>query len=513
MSTVSPKQQLMIAKQQLDKLSIFIAGLADFFYGASPAIDDDFQAIKKLLSGKPDYDKATELSVGLNARLKKESKYMQQKNADTLSQIQKSLRQLTELEVVDDDVKKEIKSFIQNLVPDDSKAACSPISQFEQALGLFKKALSNNVVVADHVEEAEQQRLHLEITRELKELIAPYYIKNAKNAKGNQKDSTIAELNQKLNEGLGHKELLECCLVMIRFVIKDVITEASAASKLIHDIHRSLTKINQGIKTTIVKSQKRISKREQQNKLMKAQISAMENTLSDTNDVGDLKKHTAEYLTQLQNSLSMSEHEERVEQEKVITLLQSMQKRLEELEQRADAYKNKLLEQRINAMTDTLTKLPNRMAYEEKMAAEFSKLKTSGAPAYMAIFDIDHFKQINDKYGHSVGDKTLQIIANQLRKLLPKTDFLARWGGEEFVSLLRDNDIDEAFNKLEDVRNKIAKLPFMFKGQRVSVTVSIGLTELSGRNSVSEAFDIADKLLYQAKQNGRNQTCFKETND
>jgi hypothetical protein len=100
MSTVSPKQQLMIAKQQLDKLSIFIAGLADFFYGASPAIDDDFQAIKKLLSGKPDYDKATELSVGLNARLKKESKYMQQKNADTLSQIQKSLRQLTELEVV-----------------------------------------------------------------------------------------------------------------------------------------------------------------------------------------------------------------------------------------------------------------------------------------------------------------------------------------------------------------------------------------------------------------------------
>lgn len=499
MSEKSPKQHLMIARQQLDKLSIFICSLADFFHGSSPQIDDDFQAIKKLLSGKPDYDKATELSVGLNAQLKKESKYLQQKNADTLHQIQNALRQVTELEVVDASVKSEIKAFMQSLVPNDTKKSQSPIHHFEKALGLFKKALSNNVVVSNQKQEEDQKSLHEEITRELKELIAPYYTKN-------DKDTTLKEINQKLNAGLGHKELLECCLVMIRFVIKDLITEASAATKLINDIHKSLVKINQGIKTTISKSQRRLDKREQQNKAMKAQISAMETAISDTHQIDDLKKHTTEYLAKLQNSLQMSELEERAEQEKVISLLQSMQKRLEELETKADQYKAKLLQQRINSMIDTLTKLPNRMAYDERAELEFTKVKQADKSVFMAILDIDHFKRINDKYGHSVGDKTLQIIANHIRKLIDKEDFLSRWGGEEFVALLFDESQQSALDKLESLREKIAKLPFMFKGNRVSVTVSIGLTSVASHNTINDAFDVADKLLYEAKDGGRNQT-------
>jgi diguanylate cyclase len=512
MTTVSPKQQLMIAKQQLDKLSIFISGLADFFNGVSPAIDDEFQQIKKLLAGKPNYDKATELSVGLNARLKKESKYMQQKNADTLSQIQKSLRQLTDLNVVDAVVKKEIKSFIQTLVPSETKTASAPIAQFEVALGLFRKALANNVVVSKQEDEKDQQKLHADITRELKELIAPYYKQEiSKNNKQSTKDKTITDVNQKLNAGLGNKELLECCLIMIRFVIKDVLTDASAATKLINDIHRSLGKINQGIKSTIVSSRKRLDKREIQSKAMQAQISEIEYSLSETQNVPDLKKHTTECLAKLQNSLAMNEQQDRVEQEKLITLLQSMQNRLDDLESQADGYKQKLLQQRINAMSDSLTKLPNRMAYEEKASAELVRSKQNKTPVFMAVIDIDNFKQINDKYGHSVGDKTLQVIASQLRKMLPKTDFLARWGGEEFIALLHDENIQQSVTKIEELRVNIAKLPFLFKGQRLSVTVSIGLTKFSSCANVNEAFDIADKLLYKAKENGRNQTCFEES--
>ena len=499
MSNVSPKQQLMIARQQLDKLSIFIAGLADFFHGTSPTIDDEFQQIKKLLSGKPDYDKATELSVGLNAKLKNESKFMQQKNADTLSQIHQSLRQLTELEAVDNQVKSEIKQFIKRLSPSETEHL-SPINTFENALALFKKALSQNVVMSKHEDEAAQLVLQEQITQELRQLIAPYYKKNSK-------DVTLRELNQKLNEGLENKELLECCLTMIRFVMKDVLNEAASATKLINDIHRSLVKINQGISSTITKSKNRIQKREKQKKAMKAQITAMETVLSDTSDVGDLKKQTTQYLIELQNSLDMTELEERTEQEKVITLLQSMQKRLEELESQAESYKQKLLQQRIDTMTDALTKLPNRMAWDEKFKATWSQVKKQHSATYLAILDIDHFKQINDKYGHSVGDKTLQIIAGHTRKLLHKDDFLARWGGEEFAALLFDTSIDDAYKKLESLREKIAKLPFMFKGNRVSVTLSIGLSDLRRHKVSEDAFEEADKLLYEAKSNGRNQTC------
>lgn len=503
MTEASPKQQLMIAKQQLDKLSIFIANLAEFFRGVSPAVDADLVTIKKLLSGKPDYEKAVELSFAINAQLKNQGKFLKQKNADSLKQIKHSLNDLSDLESLDPALKQEIKDFKQNLASEE-KTPTSPLSYFETALSLFKKSLTNVAVANDSQSQHAQSQLHEQITRELKELIHPYYAKNST-------DPTLKEIHQQLNAGLDHQALLECCLVMIRFVIKDLISESSAASKLISDIHKSLGKINIGIKSTIANSKKRLNKREQQKVAMKAQISEMQNAISSKDEITDIKQLSKSYLAKMQNSLQMSELEDRAEQDKVVALLQSMQKRVDELEQKADTYKTKLLQQRVNSLTDTLTKLPNRMAYEEKVKAAFKRVKQDNSSAFMAIFDIDHFKQINDKFGHSVGDKTLQIIATQLRKLLDSSDFLARWGGEEFVAILFDDSQALAMQKLEALRLKIAALPFVFKGTKVNITLSIGLSNFSAHQSIYSAFDEADKQLYRAKESGRNQTCTKDT--
>nr|WP_136251661.1 GGDEF domain-containing protein [Ningiella ruwaisensis] len=511
MSTANPKQQLMVAKQQLDKLSLFIVNMADFFKGANPKIDDELKAIKKLLSGKPDYSGATELSVALSAKLKQEGKYMQQKNFDTLSQIQKSLRHIHELDVVDKEVKSEIKQFMQSLSPEKDSAS-SPISQFEQALVLFRKALSNNVVMQSQQDVKAQKALHEQITQELKELISPFLVsKEAATLEGRTiEEKTIQDLRQRLSKGLEHSELLECCLVTIRFILKDVIKESSTANKLIHNIHQSLSKINVGIKSTIQTSKTRMEKRSAQNKAMAKQITAIETALSDSHKIEDLKREATSYLNKMQSSLRASEADDRAEQEKMIALLQSMQKRLTELEQKAEGYKQKLLDQRINAMTDTLTKLPNRMAYEEKVENAFALAEHQKQDICMAIIDIDHFKSINDKYGHSVGDKTLQVIATHIKKNLSSGDFVARWGGEEFIALLPNSNLNESFERVEVMREKISKLPFMFKGNRVSVTVSIGLASITDVGNIHDTFEQADALLYQAKQAGRNQTKIKD---
>ncbi|GLR70849.1 GGDEF domain-containing protein [Agaribacter marinus] len=497
MSDDSAKRKLMVAKQQLDKLSIFIASMADFFQGTNPKIDKELSAIKKLLSGKPDYETAAELSVKINSELKNEAKYLKQQQLNTLSQIENSLRKLNEIDAIDEKVKSEIKLFLQNLSPSESNIS-SPVNTFEQALGLFRKALSNNQVSKSHSEKKHQKQLHLQIAQELKELLSPY-IKN------NPGDKAIVEIREKLDEGLNPSELLECCLTLIRFVIKDVIKESGSANKLIHDIHQSLTKVNQGIKKTIEKSKIRIEKREKQTADMKAQIDAIETALTDSNKVEDLKKQAQHYLTKMQSSLTKSEADERAEQEKMIALLQSMQKRLTELEDKASGYKQKLLEQRLEALTDGLTKLPNRVAYEEKAQIELDTAKKTKSPICIAIADIDHFKSINDKYGHSVGDKTLQVIATQIKNNLLKSDFVARWGGEEFVALLPNSNAEDAHKRLDLMREKISKLPFMFKGNRVSVTISIGMVLVLNDMTLAEAFEIADKRLYVAKENGRNQ--------
>lgn len=497
-TTASPKQQVMIARQHLDKLAIFITSMIDFFKGTNPNIDAELKLIKKLLAGKPDYERASELTIALNAQLKNESKFMQQKNMDTLSQIEKSLRSIVELEAVPKEVKGDIKSFLQNLGSEKSNTS-SPVAQFETALKLFRQALSNNVVSQSQESVKMQQELHLQITQELQELLSPYYAQN-------KEDKRIIELRQKLNSGLEHSELLECCLALIRFVIRDVMKEASSANRLIHDIHSSLEKINTGIKSTIATSKSRFEKRSKHNQSMREQIDAIESALGDSQRIEDLKREAQANLKDMQSSINACEADERAEQKKIIALLESMQKRITELESKASNYKQKLIDQRVITMTDTLTKLPNRMAYEEKVENEFVKANARNTLLCMALVDIDHFKRINDKYGHSVGDKTLQIIASQIKKNLAPSDFIARWGGEEFIILLPNSDLDESFDRLEKMREKVANLPFMFKGARVSVTVSIGLIDARQSLSVDAAFESVDKLLYHAKQDGRNQT-------
>ncbi|WP_371192573.1 diguanylate cyclase [Glaciecola sp. SC05] len=502
MSDNSANQQLTTARQHLDKLSNFITNLVDFLHGANPNIDAELNQIKKLLSGTPDYFSAAELSVKLKSQLIKESQYLRQQNLDTLAEIKVSLQKINDLDAVNPSTKREISTFLESLGASGDNIA-SPVKQIEQALRLFRKALSNSALERSQNALATQQDMHARITQELKELLSPYSAKQAE-------DDVLLELKEKLEVGLDHDELLECCLAMIRFVMKDVVKEASSANRLIHDVHKSISKINVGIKTTIEKSKSRMQKRSVHNNDLREQISAIETALTDSQKIEDLRLQTHECLGKMQSSMSASESDEKAEQTKMMALLESMQKRLTELESNAENYKQRLIEQRLNAMTDMLTQLPNRLAYEEKMASAFAKAKLTGSKLCMAIFDIDHFKDVNDKYGHSVGDKTLKIIATQIKKNLNSSDFVARWGGEEFVAVMPDSDLQQSFDRLENIREAIAKLPFMFKGTRVTVTMSIGLTDVLEHDSIESAFEQSDKRLYQAKQNGRNQTQFED---
>ncbi|MFQ3248829.1 MAG: diguanylate cyclase [Glaciecola sp.] len=501
MTEVSPKKQLMIARQYLDKLSIFIVNMANFYQGANPTFDQELAMLKKQLSGKPNYDSATEIIGKLNAELKKDTKFFKQRNLDSVSHLQNALKKLTNIKNVSVDVRKEVNEFLSALSPD-KNAVVAPLAQFEKALLLYNKALQHGAQ-SNKSQTPEQLALHNSITQELKELIAPFYV-------GNKDDKHIQEVYEKLNTGLEHKELLECCLIMIRFVIRDVIKEASATNRLISNLHKSLIHINANIKTTIADSEKRLEERDQYNTQIKEQITVMETVVSDSQQLDELKEQAKQHLEKMQASLKASAIAEQKEQSASIEILKKMQERVVALESEALAYKEKLFTQRTAALTDQLTKLPNRMAYEEKVQVEVKQSKQTGTPLCIGILDIDHFKKINDTYGHSVGDKTLQVIAKHIRQYLPKEDFVARWGGEEFILLLPKTTIEEAFEKVEVIRKKISGLPFKFKGQRVTVTLSSGLSSISQSTNLEAAFEQADTRLYKAKDSGRNQTIFKD---
>ncbi|MCH8105566.1 MAG: GGDEF domain-containing protein [Proteobacteria bacterium] len=126
---------------------------------------------------------------------------------------------------------------------------------------------------------------------------------------------------------------------------------------------------------------------------------------------------------------------------------------------------------------DALTGVGSRFAYDEQIAQELARSNRYGSTFSYAIFDIDRFKRINDKYGHSAGDKALKIIAQIMRKQIRKTDHIYRVGGEEFAILITNTDLSSAEALVRKIRKAVADSGFHFRQERVELTLSAGITK------------------------------------
>ena len=153
------------------------------------------------------------------------------------------------------------------------------------------------------------------------------------------------------------------------------------------------------------------------------------------------------------------------------------------------------------AVTDTLTGVWNRRHGTELLTADLSA-RRPGQALSLLMLDIDHFKTINDTFGHQAGDHVLIEIASRLRRSLRGSDMVARWGGEEFVVLLRDCALPDALRLAEDIRAAIAEVPF---GALGSLTVSVGAAEVRADEDLTSWLGRADQALYRAKRAGRNE--------
>ncbi len=159
------------------------------------------------------------------------------------------------------------------------------------------------------------------------------------------------------------------------------------------------------------------------------------------------------------------------------------------------------------AQKDPLTGICNRAALDEMLQRELSHALRKDAALSLLVLDIDHFKKINDQYGHIIGDCALKSIANRVSACKRDGDLLFRYGGEEFVVLMRDTDLAGAQLLAERIRQYIADSNCNCSGAELNVTVSIGVSELQQDDNPLSLFSRADQALYRAKKNGRNQVC------
>ena len=240
------------------------------------------------------------------------------------------------------------------------------------------------------------------------------------------------------------------------------------------------------------------------NQKLKDNLEAIGHEVSAATNLDTLKIKVTERISDIAESLAQKENIEQEEQQLLSTSLSQMQSRLSELESEAENYKSKLSEQRFKSLQDALTKLPNRAAFDERLEIEFTRWTRYQHNLCLAVIDIDHFKRINDGFGHSAGDRTLQVISMALRKFLRETDFIARFGGEEFVVLFPESKLDAKLPKLESIREQVKRIPFKFKDKSLNATISIGATQFKKGDTPLGAFDRADEALYKAKRTGRD---------
>jgi len=157
--------------------------------------------------------------------------------------------------------------------------------------------------------------------------------------------------------------------------------------------------------------------------------------------------------------------------------------------------------------TDSLTQLNNRGHWEERLVEEFSRIKRYCETSSVVMFDIDHFKNVNDTYGHPAGDEVIRTVSGLLRESLRESDVAGRYGGEEFGIILTNTDAEAAFVFCERLRGRIEASCVLHEGREINITVSFGVSEFKHDTEDHQAWiEQADQALYAAKESGRNQT-------
>ncbi|MFI8646249.1 diguanylate cyclase [Pseudomonas iridis] len=237
---------------------------------------------------------------------------------------------------------------------------------------------------------------------------------------------------------------------------------------------------------------------------IREQVDGLQTSVQEAADLDDLKQVLENHLEGLLGTMDQHQKQRDAREQEVATRLKGLSERVAHMEQEAQGFREHLEEQRQKALIDPLTSLPNRAAWSERLEHEIKQWQQHGNTLSLAMLDLDHFKRINDNYGHLAGDKVLKIIATVLRKRLRGSDFIARFGGEEFVLLMPATPPAVGAKLLETLRAAIEACPFHFKGERVTITISMGLASFKPGEHSDLVLKRADQALYRAKNGGRN---------
>lgn len=240
------------------------------------------------------------------------------------------------------------------------------------------------------------------------------------------------------------------------------------------------------------------------NTAMGRTLSSMRDQVADATSLERLKLDIQTQLALIDGNVTTFMKSEADRSAQLETQREALVRQLDELEGQSETLRRKLADAEALAARDSLTGLPNRLAYNDRMRLEYGRWQRDGRPLSLAVLDIDRFKSINDTFGHPAGDRVLKHLARELGSEIRAQDFFGRYGGEEFVLILPDTARAGALRLVDKLRQHIEACRFKFKDAPVNVTFSCGVAEFQSGEAIETVLARADAGLYAAKRNGRN---------
>lgn len=269
-------------------------------------------------------------------------------------------------------------------------------------------------------------------------------------------------------------------------------------------LHQRLQDIQQFLDTARAGEEQSLRNQKKLDADVRKELKEIRSSVDGGEDIHRLRDEIDGMVNRIVAAVDSFHSEEKKRRDDVFGRIEQLAQRMESMEAEATELKSSLEAQRIEALRDALTEMPNRAAYDEQIEREFSRWRRHGRPLSICVVDIDHFKHINDTLGHLRGDKVLKLVAREISRKVRNEDFVARYGGEEFVIIMPETDQQSALAAAEKVRLAVAECPFNFNNERLPVTASFGVASFSEGDEIETCFERADKALYRAKSLGRN---------
>jgi diguanylate cyclase len=318
----------------------------------------------------------------------------------------------------------------------------------------------------------------------------------------------VESLKDKLGEGLSDHSIapaLTAIANLISAMRRQMEEENKELQEFLQQLGDKLKEIDQNLSGAKSSHKASMHSGREFDAVVHAHVKDIETTVGAAPESSQLKQQIQGRLDAIREHLEQYRETEESRQHQLEAQLEQLNSRVHGMENEGESLRKRLQEKHEQAVRDPLTGLHNRLAYDERVIQEFARWKRYGQSMVLMMIDIDHFKKINDNYGHKAGDKALILIANQIQSNLRESDFLARFGGEEFVVLMPETDLKSAVIVAGKLIKAVEQCQFHYQNAQVDITISAGLAQLRKDDTTESLFQRADDAMYRAKQAGRNQ--------